>query len=625
MKSFFVFLLLELVFFPTAVYGAVSFSGLGQCHWVGGPYGTVDGIKWGYSSSTPFDFYDDSDSGNIVSVGDSWAAVEPNKGEYHFEQMRLMVDYARGKNKKVWLQIQVADAANKEHNVPKWALDEGVETVPRVCGNKNDSRYWKVYDENDGYLEKIKPYLNNPRYADTNEAELYNTQNKWMPYDGITVQTATKIRFPKKIAAIWDLKFRSYYLKAHQAMKDFFQKDIDDGVVAGINFHSGGEFGESFSVSSCFAYSIANYVNGSLQGKDASGNSCSPPDILNPNCPAVISLAKSVGRTAQEIAQRSNCAAQNTVPGNFVQLCDLSVLPNQNPNYCPVEKYSQYDSRSYACYAFDDYWMQSIKLLADEMVKIWAPLPLVWQRGSGLSSSYRNIYILQDYLNSQYANFFWFKFNGWGPRRKIADYFFKAYPSTMHGYEPDVPSFFGKSAAREECRTKYGCELGTPDANSLCSGKPCCDLTVCYEDKKRKIREAIYYGIVKDKSSFLCLQSDFYISPVEAVSKGNEYFFNPNDNTPNCDGSEIKAFPADSDPVNRVGWCPGFLNTEMSTAGLPLQCFPRGDINCSTKVSLVDFQALLRNYGTKDKRADLDNSQKVDMADAALLLKNFGK
>lgn len=583
------------LFWPRTVFSQTPtpFSGIGQCWWVtnSSVYRNTSAISWGYSSSQVFNF--------SAGGGDSWAAVEMNKGVYNFAQMRDMVNFAKASGtsgKKVWLQLQVAANLNKEQNIPRWAVDgqnnDDVEAITRVCGDTTNGLYWKSYNSSSRptYAE-IKPYVNNSLYSDLSEAVTDNT---------------TYIKYPRKQAAIWDFKFREYYFNALRAMKKEFQEDIDSGTVAGFVLFSGGESGEGLIAPKCPYYDQATCT----------------PDVVNPSCPVVQSMARmqlkeggnpypsdsQVLNRATEIAKRSTCDLQNTVPGNTVEVCTES-----DQNKCPVDSYGR------PCYVFDDYWIQSVKQLVEGAVEIFAPLPVVWQAGSGLSWNYSMETILKTWFNEKYGNFVWLKWNGWSPLNYKQTYsrYFGGYTNTMHGYETRSAYDFSKSYARSLCEADLSCKF--PDSGGLCGTSVCCtteQINTCYENWKSSIREMVYAGITYDKSSFMCMADSFFSNP-------SEYFFGASDYTTNCANSEIKAISTTGSGV--VGWCPGYLLSELKKNAFPYNCSPVGDLNCNKKVDLVDIQAILRNYLTGDMRADLDGSKEVNAIDASLLLKNYGK
>ncbi len=517
-------LILALVIFtglinPNRIYAAEAQPpGLGQCHWIGGPIGSISGVKWGYSSSLPFAFKD--------GEGDDWAAIEPRKGEYHFDQMRSEATYVKARNKKVWLQIQVANPLNKEHNVPKWALDEGVETYEIYCGDKNIKNYWNYFE-----WSKIEPVWNNPRYLDQSEAVKYVERD------------VDKVKFPTKIAAVWDPKFRNYYLKAVTAVRKEFQQEITDGTVSAFNLMSGGIFGESVIPMKYYPWDCA---------KDS--QNCRA-DVENPQCPALQSMAKIKNLTPETIAKRSNCDPKNMEPGNTVQLCTES-----NPSKCPTQ-YGSY------CYVFEDYFIQAMKELITGEVEILDGLPLVWQYGNGITGTGRSSKILQEWMNSNYGSRIWFKFNGWG---SIYHHFnsrgFNNYPIiTRHGYEPYTPASFSREFWTSGTWASNWCNE-IKDENEK---PPACKQTPINGEEIGRLAlvSAIYTGIVADKSSFLCMQDDFYDLKTLAVQsngkQANQYYFNPNDNTQGCDNSEINV------STYGVGFCPGYLNYVFSQADAP--------------------------------------------------------
>ena len=485
--------------------------GLGQCHWVRGPFNTNTGVKWGYSSSTPFQF--------VAGEGDSWAAIEPVKGEFHFNQIHSEVNNAKSRGKKVMLQIQVADKQNKEHNVPKWAINEGVETyISSSCGDLSYSRNKSDWVWDDGTKNSVKPVWNNPQYVDQSEAVLLKS-------DGTTTTNpneASKVRFSTKIAAVWDPRFRDYYGKALVALRNEFQNDISNGTITAIAMMSGGESGECILGAKCAAW-------------DSSCN----PDVLNASCPAVLSLAKFVqaqhypNLTVEQvasnvIAKKSNCVSSNVVPDTKVQLCTEANQAN-----CPTE-YGSY------CFVFDDYFIQAEKSLIQQYVTIFNPTPVVWQQGSGLSGTGRVNKIIESWMNTNFKANIWMKFNGWGPRdTKMWSRNFSQYSQIgARGYEPDHPNSFSK--------LKYW------------KGKE--------EEGKLAIINAIKNGIVGDKSSYLCMQSNFFVDPPVDIGNGllsNQYYFNPQDQSSDCVSSEINV------AQYGVGFCPGYLNNVMQ-ANVPV-------------------------------------------------------
>jgi hypothetical protein len=496
-------LLLFVFLFTSTNAFSVSSNGLGQCHWLGPPFNSNQGVGWGYSGSIEFD----------LVKGDGWAAVEKSQGVYTFTQQREEVDLAKSRNKKMWLDFQVASVNNKEHNVPKWALDAGVEAGSYSnCGDFTVTYDWS----------KVAPFWNDPNIIDQSEA--------------VKSADGKLVTFPRSIAAVWDPKFRLYYLQAVKALRDEFKADIQKGTIEAFNLHSGGNFGEHYLSAKCEIWSTGCV-----------------PDIINPSCPVIQSMAKIKNKTPQYIASRSNCDPQNTIPGNDPIVC--------TGNNCPVDS----ENKSGACYVFDDYFIQAMKELIRGEVEIFnsggVTLPIVWQDGSGLSHSGRTGEYLKKWINSTYGSRVWIKWNGWGPKDpKNNSYGFNNFGnSTKHGYEPEDPANFS--------RTKFkGGQAQTWCAAMKTNKPPECDESPLDGEKIGKIAlaQAIKRGMVDDKSSYLCLQGTFFEpTPMDrgGGKMGNEYFFNPNDNTQNCNASEINV------ATYGVGFCPGYLNYVFSQAG----------------------------------------------------------
>jgi hypothetical protein len=57
----------------------------------------------------------------------------------------------------------------------------------------------------------------------------------------------------------------------------------------------------------------------------------------------------------------------------------------------------------------------------------------------------------------------------------------------------------------------------------------------------------------------------------------------------------------------------------------PTHCTPLGDINCSSKVDIMDLSSFLSNFGSTNVTSDLNNNGKVDISDLSILLSNFGQ
>lgn len=514
---------------PLPIYAISSTPpGLGQCHWIGGPLYSFDSLKWGYSESQPFAFRD--------GEGDSWAAIEPQKGVYNFSQQRGAVEYLKNKNKTlpldsqktIWLDIQVAGQVNKEQNIPKWALDEGLDVYESYCGDSSptNNQYWASFNMSD-----VTPVWGNPKYMDVNEAVKYTE-------DGVE-----KVKFPVKLPAVWDPKFQDYYLRALAAQKREFQNEIDAGVVTAINLMSGGHFGEHNISAKCPGWA---------------GVACTP-DVLNPSCPVIKSMAKFKGKTPEDIAKKSNCNPNNTIPGNTPQVC------NQEP--CP----SEYGS---ACYVFDDYFIQSIKQLISREAELFNGLPVVWLRGAGLSGTGRTYKVLEDWMSANYGSRIWFKFNGWGPQDKYfyTNTFNRYGQTTRHGFEVGAPWAFNRTFWNTaNIYSPNGYITGAQNwcLNSAGDPKPKeCLETPLIPDKVARlaIATAVKSSMLDDRSSYLCIMSDFFDS--QAVDRGggklgNNFYFNPGDNNQNCDNSEINA------AAYGVGFCPGYLNYVFSLADNP--------------------------------------------------------
>lgn len=614
--------------------------GLGQCHWIGGPYMSYSSLKWGYSQSTPFIFENDG--------GDSWAAIEQQKGQYNFTQLHGEVDAAKGKGKSVWLNISVANLANKEHNVPKWLLDQGVETPIGVCGNLDDwvnKSYVSPWD--DGTVNSVKPVWDNPKYVDQSEAALYDVNGNITT----NTDTAETVYFQAKFPAVWDPLFRENFADVLNAMKNEFQTEIDDGVVQAIVMHSGGTFGESGLGATCAAW----------------GTDCTP-DVLNSQCPFIQSMAKivrdqhypelTVDQVAQQyISKKSNCDPSNVVPGNKVQLCE-------GQTDCPTDYWSY-------CFVFDDYFIQAMKLLISTYVGTFSPTPVVWQDGSGLSGTGRTSNVLQTWMADTYGNRVWFKFNGWGPQ----DSFFwtrdfNRYAGIgAHGYEVGGYGAFSKEYYAENAQKWCDMYLSTE-----CDGDESCLPAVCKtvplntdEVGRTAVSMAIKKGIVEDKSSYLCMQTTFYdISPTDEDSDGlkeNLYFFNPDDNSEDCSSSEINV------STYGYGFCPGYLN-HILQANVPGSTFgsctpvcagrvcgfdgcggscgscpasqkcntsgvcatsgsASGDLNGDGNITVSDYALFIVDYrayindGTVNSRSDLNNDNKITVSDYAVFMRAY--
>lgn len=520
--------------------------GLGQCHWIGGSMGQYSGLKWGYSGSTMFDFSN--------GAGDTWAAVEPQKGVFDFGQIHGEVNYVKYRGQKIILTLHAFMLLDKLHNIPKWALDEGVEAVvTSSCGNLTHYRNtptYKWYDPTNTNTIKnsVKPLWNNPQFVDQSEATLL-TSSGAVTTDLNQVES---VRFITKNAVVWDPKFRELFANALRAMKREFQADIDDGTIAAINMMSGGNDGECTFKIACYPWDTG----------------CTP-DVINPQCPIIQSMAKFVQKqyypnmtveqvTQDVIAKRSDCNPNNVIPGNKVQLCTQT-----DQSKCPTERAS-------ACFVFDDYFIQAVKEMISTYVEIFAPTPLVWQYGNGLTGTGRVSGILQDWMNSNYQYNIWFKFAGWGSRdRSFWSKGFNNFGNAgAHGYEPDVPSNFSKNFYKSYAQTwcnNYLSKECKVDINCLideCKTSPLDTEAV----GRRAAAIAVKRGIVDDRSSLLCMQEAFFKDPITDTDndglKENQYYFNPSDNDPNCSTSEINVRDYG------VGFCPGFLNSIME-ANIP--------------------------------------------------------
>jgi hypothetical protein len=62
-----------------------------------------------------------------------------------------------------------------------------------------------------------------------------------------------------------------------------------------------------------------------------------------------------------------------------------------------------------------------------------------------------------------------------------------------------------------------------------------------------------------------------------------------------------------------------------SPTPISTHCTPLGNINCSSKVDIMDLSALLSSFGSSNVTADLNDNGKVDIGDLSILLSNFGK
>jgi len=481
--------------------------GLGQCHSLTSPFNSNPGVGWGYSAGIYFN----------LTKGDGWAAVEKQPGIFDFTLQKEEIIQAKNAGKKIWLELQVASKNNKEHNVPKWAIDSGVETgVFSLCGNDFLKYEWST----------IEPYWNNPDLIDQSEAIRYVENSK------------EYVKLPKKIAAVWDPKFQQYYLKAVKALRDEFQNDIQNGTIEAFNIHSGGNFGEHYIVADCDFWE-----------KDCL------PDIINPDCPVIQSMGRIKGKTPQYIASRSNCDPRNIIPGNDPILCDSLNCPTENGR---------------ACYVFDDYYIQALKELISKEIEIFnsggTNLPLVWQDGSGLSHSGRTNTILKKWMNNTYGSRIWFKWNGWGPNHvKNNTMGFNIFgTTTKHGYEPVAPYSSSRTYFKKTANSQLWCDEMATQKPPECSHTPLNG----EEIGRIAIAQAIRKGILEDKSSFLCMQNSYFdtnsLQTRTNGKLGNEYYFNPNDNTQNCVNSEINV------SAYGVGFCPGYLNYVFSQADAPV-------------------------------------------------------
>lgn len=564
--------------------GTLEKPGLGQCHWLGGI--AWDHSNWGYPSNTAFLF-------DETTGGDSWAAVEQKKGVFTFASQEKEIAFARNSGKHVWLNVNVADDTNKEHNIPRWALDEGVETFQL---SKCDTH---LYFGETPWSE-VQSVWDNPKYIDQNETILRDKWNK----DTTDISKAEKVVYPQKIAAVWDPKFRQLFGNMLKNMRSSLQPAFDDGTVQAVVMFSGGRYGECI-----FNYQCAGYQEGSCL-----------PDELNPNCPIIQSMAKSIQKlhypdlTAAEvaplIARKSNCSASNLEVGKKVELCTEA-----NHENCPRDS-----SRTY-CYVFDDYFIQAMKDLTQRYVNAFSPTPVVFQVGNGLSGTGRVAYILQKWMNEQFKpNQIWLKSNSWGPGGWAS---LGLDGKSYNGYEPGVPYAFtseyyaanGGSAAADWCKSNK-------DQPECASEKLDYDAIA-----RRSIALSIKRGIVDDKSEFLCLQSVFFEQP-------EHYHFNPSDSSQDCSSSEISV------SKYGVGFCPGFLNYAMGRnvkgckrnctgktcgaddgcGGICTNCPTGKTCDTATKTCLSKDET---GDGTVEIPGDLNHDQQVTPLDYSLFISDY--
>lgn len=475
--------------------------GLGQCHWVGGPYyNSSPNIYWAYG-------------------GQTWASAEPMQGQFDWSLLRSEVNTVRAKNNNMsvsttmWLNLQTAEDTTASNNIPQWALDLGVKTVKGKCG-----------------------------------------------------------KYPYEISAVWDPKYRELYVEALKAMKKEFQKDIDDGVITGVTLMSGGNYGESIIKTDLAPWDCDDPDENCTRTNPNIPCYCKP-DVLNEDCPIIKSIAATVSKSARDIAQKSMCNANQ---GEEVKVC------SQEP--CPAD-----------CYAAEDYFIQGVKDLIDKMVPIFDPLPIIWQWGPGLSGTGRTGRIIQDWFNQKYGSRIWMKFNGWGPQGDIfLTRNFNSYGrSTRHGYEAGHPMYFTRNYWNMES-ANYWCSWQNPKP-AECLENPLNPNNIA----KKAIAAAIQKGILEDRSSYLCLQEEFFgPTPVDRGNGkyGNDYYFNPADDTADCRDSEINT------ASYGVGFCPGYLNYVLSQADNPndqsFSCAScpgdkipkeKGNANCDNAVNDADY------------------------------------
>jgi hypothetical protein len=372
--------------------GSVLALGLGQAHWLGGPYENQPSLKFGYSSSTSWD----------LSSGDSWAAVEPQQGVYNWQQLDAEVALAKRLQKKLWLQIQTSDEANAEHNVPKWAIDQHINLVQGGCGTR--------------YAYYQKPTTFDPKLI--NPADIHSTYQKEVPAGSGNYQTWIEVN--EKIPAIWDPLYRRLFSNTLVAMKQHFSQEFANGTIEAVNIITG-HYGESNITPQCYA----------------SDPRCGTPDVLKPSCPILTSLSQVTGKPASELAQKSNCNSgfdPATGQGEPIVACQSN---------CP--SYRTISGATTACYVVDDYYIQAVKDLITRYVKIFDPTPVVFQYGDGPSGTGRVADDIMRWAGTNFGSRVWFKANSWNPHSP--DFFtknFNRYGSTRHGYEPGVPWFFSR-------------------------------------------------------------------------------------------------------------------------------------------------------------------------------------
>jgi len=511
-----------------------AIDGFGQAHILNGAYIYNPGVKTGYSASSNFD---------VALGGDGWPSAEQQRGVFTWLQLEGEVNSASGLGKKLWLQLHSSQDLNKEHNVPRWALDLGVETIEPICGNnKRSTPYSSVASGWDN-----RNLLDNTEYQ--------------ISADGKTVT------YPIRIAAVWDPKYRSLFANALREMKKKFQTKLDDGTIQAIGLMSGGEYGESF-------------IAAKVGVPDCVGKTGCVPDVANPSCPAIQSLARVTGRPISEITSRSKCNDGYNIAtriGAKVEVCDPS------KETCPEQAWSP-------CYAFDDYYIQGVKDLIVKYMEIFDKTPIVFQDGAGMSGTGRTNYQLKNWAVDNFGSRVWLKFNGWGPAMPTSDFGYYFWNRTRHGYEPSVPYFFSRENFRKSCIQQNNCvasSLVWPVEKPCDSTKVnnCCtqaQLQACDDNAIKIIRETVYKGIVNDyrgnlpnrTSSYLIMQGNFFdVAPIDkgGGKAGNFYYFNPNDQTPTCANSEISVLGDPNNPqsANDVGWCPGFFNNLFSKVSEP--------------------------------------------------------
>ena len=331
----------------------------------------------------------------------------------------------------------------------------------------------------------------------------------WLLDQGVQTFKDTCGESSTEMVAVWDPLFVEKFTSLLNRLGDKYNGNPSiDGVI----MMGGGYWGESLIGSKC-----AGYETG-----------CTP-DVLNPSCPAVQSMANVFSYTASQIASYSDC----------------NMHPCPGGTQCGTIKYGS------ACYMFDDIFIASIEKLITIYVDAFPDEPIIFQVGPGMSGTGRTWKEIATWANTNYGSRVMLKWNGLGAVDPYFDNFenLSSY-GTVAGYEVGHQDWFSK--------TKFRAAGGTPGSADASAR------TAIYNTVKK---------VVDDNGScYLTLQDVFYSSPATSVTVNrpdlggevtvlsNEYYFNPNDNTENCANSEIS------------NWCPGYLNAVL--AGATLSAMP---------------------------------------------------